>query len=262
MFDEINMLPPLLANIQQRNIDYIQIIYQDQSYTGLPAQKVIYPDLKILLDSHKIHAIEKFDPDLDLRPKHNELNKRNMGRASCRDAKCDYHQSIDIDEYFRPNEFANALSAVIANGYGFTVCPIYSYVYSQSSKYLYRWKETCDKHCFSPLLYAINEKNFMCKSPLPLSGNRIDETRYLLGEKSYCFSSDEICMHHMHMVRKDLHRKFATKAAFSDTSNHSAQKQKEHYKSISVGSKIATDPFYGAEVVKVDDEFLVIPAMQ
>lgn len=261
MFDEIEMLPPLINNIRQCGVDYINVIYQTVSYTGsIQARVDAGCMLRYMAEKGDIDSWDIFLPDFNAHTswasKHNEINKRNLGLSFCKQAGCEYFQCRDIDEYFRPREFQDALNTIIQNEYGLTCCMIY--IYLLINRQIYRHADIgyiTPTWVVYPFMYRISDESEFEKGIVYKFIN-IDHSREMRSDAVMLLDAPIVTMHHMERVRSDIDRKAISRPCFNlpDSKNDLAlylKKTHEYMPSI--------DPLYNKKIVLANDEFNILP---
>lgn len=193
--------------------DYICVGFQDVSYTGQQNDTDLRPFLADLKSRGLIDDFFLFKPDFSKSPTQNERAKRNIGLKKCRLHGCKYFMNLDTDEFFIKDEFKNAAVKFLDLKAECSAAHVKCYV--KEPDYL---AETSDlfhsAELFSPFLFKIRLFS-KCGGYSPL---RMDPTRFLNGTKKfYLFSNDEINMHHMATVRKNLKKKYENSAANGDS---------------------------------------------
>jgi hypothetical protein len=143
-----------------------------------------------------------FEPDLSLIPKENEVRLRNIGLEASRRAGCTHHISSDVDEMYKPEELAYAKQVMETGDYDYSVA-YYNTYYKDPTFLVYPIQDL-----FVSLIHPVdNEYNKERKPPeFPFL---IETTRRLSKCSKYrVFTRDEITIHHMAYIRKDLRKKF------------------------------------------------------
>jgi len=180
--------------------DHITVIYQNVSNFGEKREDDLADVLEDLRRQGLIDSYVKYDPDLSQPPRNNEHRKRVMGVERCNRAGCNYHLNLDVDEYYDAAQFKKAKEFILANGVENSAVPCYYYLKSP------RCRVEGAEYAFPFIFKSTGRIEPKCCAWFPC---RIDGTRILRsGGKFYHFNHNEIAMHHMAGIRKDMDRKF------------------------------------------------------
>lgn len=201
VFDGEELLEASIKSIRSQ-VDYINLVYQDISWYGKKAADTLYDVLERIKASGLVDEIIRYDVDLSLKPRRNEIHKRNMGLSYARNAGCTHFMTMDCDEFYREAEFAAAKELIIYEGVTHSYCNMLCYA------------DTCDKWIVDPSY--IGYVPFFCeltRSSLLERNNRtpcfIDTTRqpsHFWGAK-YLVLEPVLKMHHMKYLRRNLSQK-------------------------------------------------------
>ena len=132
----------LKASLQsiRNQVDYITIVYQQQSNAGNPISDEA---LAILHDAKNDKLFDKlieFSPDFNKARQENELEKRRIGLQAAFDKKCSHFFTIDADEFYREKELQFAKEYIEANRILTTSCSSFFHL----KRPIYRAKDlTC-----------------------------------------------------------------------------------------------------------------------
>lgn len=197
VFDGEELLEFAVKSVRTQ-IDHISVTYQTTSYFGNPSS----PDLPAIVDKLKsdglIDEAIHYEPDLTLTPKDNELRLRNIGLNASRKAGCTHHISADVDEFYRVDQLEYAKRTMDAD---YSVA--YLATYYKDPTYLV----VPVQNLMVSFIHSVEfEYNRQIKYPeFPF---RMEETRRFADCKSYkVFSKEEITIHHMSYVRRDIRKK-------------------------------------------------------
>lgn len=210
LFDGEELLEGSIKCIRN-NVNYISVIYQTTSNHGELCDGDLINTLFKLKNNGLIDEIELFKPDLTLSPTVNELRKRNLGIELSLKNECNYHMSMDSDEYYVIDEFKNMCKILIDIDYD--VCLYQMVTYYKDFNHRLEPKETY----YVPGLHKINSNTiYDVNYPSPVL---VDPTRKVNGLKFKILEREDIEMHHMSYVRKDLNKKLNNSSANSNFNN-------------------------------------------
>ncbi len=205
VFDGIELLEYSINQIRE-NVDFINIVYQNISYFGHKIkqkneEKLFSLKEKKLIDNLELFKVENIC-NTAIEAKDLEKEKRNRGRKICIENGCDYFLDLDVDELFDKEQFLKAKNFIIDNKIQYSICETVNY-------------------CYLPTIQKITQKTqyimFVCKIDWTKSlgstnySKSIDPTRGYIIEnfgKVYEFKKEDLIMHHMSNVRKDLFLKY------------------------------------------------------
>jgi hypothetical protein len=215
VFDGIELLEHSIRQIRP-HVDYVNVIYQEISWFGSTIQKEDLQTLNLLKRSNLIDDLTKFTnfspirektPAGIARAKGYERSKRQLGLDMALKKGCTHYLCMDVDEFYKTDEFARAKATIDNNGYTRTAVRFINYVNTPT---MHRG-------------YDPNRVPFICKIDMtskmtPAFFVKCDPTRGITGGKSgnHEFKPVEVTMHHMETVRKDLLLKYnsTTRAVF------------------------------------------------
>lgn len=245
VFDGEELLEFAAKSIRSE-VDHISVTYQSVSYFGNAAD----PSLAATL--HRLHAIGlidellHYDTDLSLPPKENELRLRNLGLEASRRAGCSHHISSDVDEFFDPVQLAYAKNEMEGD-YNYSVVPMSTYY--KDPTYLV-WPE---QKLVVSFIHPVHN-DYTNLIPYPTFPFHMEITRRLSKvDKFRLFTRDEIVMHHMSYVRKDLRKKFGN----SDNGRfYKIDKLISHHENYKVGERVCLLPeFLTRRTILVENRF-------
>lgn len=200
LFDGEEFLPFLLKSVRQQ-IDFISVIYQPYSYFGSPAPPEQLEILDGLASAGLIDKIVRYNSDLSLKPRVNETAIRNLGVQLSSDAGCTHHISSDVDEFYDPVQLEYAKS--IMDDHDSSV--VLNWNYFKEPTYLIVPK----REHYASFIHPVSNTYDMTSTFF----FNVDPTRKLVNtQKCKVFSEDEIVIHHMSFVRKDIRKKFVNSA--------------------------------------------------
>jgi hypothetical protein len=189
--------------------DFIILNCQTQSYYGQHIRKEDLTLIDFLQSSKLVDIVLNFncasyggfasDP---YQAKILERAKRENGRILAKINDCTHFIQMDVDEFYRKEDFIKAKQFIEDRDIWFSACPI---------------KEHINKPTLQLDGYEDIYVPFICKMgdhlSYKLGGDFVaitDPTRWYnsVGYSSYKFRPDELCMYHFNNVRKDLSWKY------------------------------------------------------
>ena len=211
LFDGEELLESSIKSIRSE-VDYINVVYQKKSYFGTPARFDIEDYLKNLQNKKLIDEIYLYDRDFEDSNKHEyEREKRDIGLHLARKRGCTHFLSMDVDEFYDVNQLKYAKQYITQNGIEASAVSIFEYlkepIYRMIDSYTFTGHSDKIYNFYCPFIMKITPKtkrhqcgNFPCL---------VDPTRGLNGNgKFYLFSKQDVVMHHMSTVRKNLAQKY------------------------------------------------------
>lgn len=227
-------------------VDHVSVTYQTLSYFGNPASIDLEEKLNHLKFIGLIDELIYYQPDLSIHHKTHELNLRNIGLEASKKAGCTHHISCDVDEFYEPHQLQYAKEVIDKNNYDFTA--VYQKVYYKKPTYLV----IPNQNLVITFIHSIdNEYVFNLEFPF-----KIEITRRFESSDNYkIFSIDEVVLHHMSYVRKDIRKKFQN----SDNAQfYKLEKFYNIYDTYQVGGRVCLLPDYlNRKTVEVDNIFSI-----
>lgn len=210
--DSIELLEPSIKNIR-KSVDHISIVYQTISNIGQQASLDIETIVKKLKNDGLVDEIIKYTPVLNYGPHNNEVAKRNLGVISSRDNGCDYHLSMDTDEFYITEELEKLKQFYIDNDLDGGYCQMLTY-YKNGSTIL-----DPPEDYYISLFYKVkdNENYFKIGTVTPVT---VDPTRSMISNKYHIFTREEIQMLHLSYVRNDIRSKLENSSARQNYDSH------------------------------------------
>jgi len=216
VFDGVELLEHSIKQIKQ-HVDFVHVAYQTQSWFGKPASTEDINKLKCLKSIGLIDSLECFNDFQIIKPvsvgiqtsKSYETKKRQFGLNACLRNGCTHFISMDVDEFYRTEEFKKAKDFVIENNISQSACRFINYV----KEPIYT-RGMDSSHV--PFICKVDRASKMSK----IFFAKCDPTRGITdnfrGIKKV-LPRDIITMHHMETVRKDLTKKYesTTRAIFN-----------------------------------------------
>ena len=210
IFDGEELLEASLKSVRDA-ADYICVVYQLKSYYGENAA----PNLQMLLNDLKnkglIDEIYLYEKDFS---KHNnnkkifEREKRDIGLNLCKKANCTHFMSMDVDEFYDSEQINYTKNFIINNNINSSACSIYEYLKYPEYRLVNDYTFTTQKlyNFYVPFIMKIHK---YAQRHGDTFQTYADPTRALNGdEKFYLFPVQDVVMHHMCTIRKDLDKKY------------------------------------------------------
>ena len=198
LFDGDELLEHSINSVRE-HADFISVVYQTESYFGNPCSIYQHDILLKLLENHLVDEIVLFKPSKLIPTPFNELAKRNLGLKLSRNSHCTHHISMDVDEIYIGSEFEEAKKIITRGSYDSSFCQMKTYYHS--TEYEISPPETY----YVSIFLKIHEKlryAFIDEYPV-----FVDPTRRVKIGNFKTFTRDEIEMHHLSYVRKDIRMK-------------------------------------------------------
>lgn len=216
VFDGIELLEHSIRQIRS-HVDHINVIYQNHSWFGAPVSKEDLIMLKALMSSKLIDELTLFSDFSTVRDKSRqgimrakgyERSKRQLGLSIALNRGCTHYLCMDVDEFYKSEEFSRAKSEIISKGYTQTAVRLINYVNIPT---IHRGYDSIRV----PFICRIDRSTKMSPSFFV----KCDPTRGLTGtgKNRHEFAPAFITMHHMETVRKNLKLKYdsTTRAVFA-----------------------------------------------
>lgn len=242
-FDGVELLEFALKNIRN-NVDHIAVTYQTKSYFG----NIANPEWKLILvnlqSSGLIDELIYYEPNLSWHHKKNELNLRNIGLNSSRNAGCTHHISADVDEFYDIVQLEYIKEIMDNENYDFSIVHLMNYY--KDPTYLV-WPI---QHMLCSLIHPVSNEY----SDTPNFPFKIEPTRRFVNSNKYkIFTKDEFIIHHMSYVRKDIKNKFQN----SDNGLFiKVDKFIDNYDNYQLGEKVCLLPdFINRKTIQVENKF-------
>ena len=202
----------------RNQVDYINVVWQEYSWTGERMDENLLILLKELINEGLIQKIIKFEFEVSQSAKKNsyyQCKKKNLGIKDLKLAGCTHGMLMDVDEFYREEEFKKAKEFVYANRITHSVCSIYDYRILP----IYRMQEARD-YCvsfifkLSVLSWVIGKKRIN-NMPCVIDAFRTTPLLPIINKFYYL---NMISMHHMTGIRRDYGKKLrSTLSNFSET---------------------------------------------
>lgn len=236
LFDGEELLEDSIRSIRD-DVDYINVIYQDVSNFGVKNSTQVKDILKQLYDNKMIDDVFLYNPNLKVYANINEIKKRNIGLNKCRENNCDFVMLMDTDEFYNNKQLKNIIEYSIKNN----LDAVYSkmYTYYKTKNYILDPIETY----YVPVLYKIHPNTKLdihTKSPYVVDGTRKSTTI----DKYKLFDENELVMHHMSYVRKDIRKKLMNSSARINFNDYISE-MVDHYNNWDISKGALVDHLGG-----------------
>lgn len=252
VFSGEELLESSIISIRSQ-VDYINVVWQEYSWTGNVCDENLE---KLLIDLKNKGLIDKIIK-YENKPPYNEKltfksrrKKINTGIKDLKKAKCTHAILIDVDEFYREDEFRKAKEFVYKKNITHSVCGIYDYRISPR----YRMQDARD-YCvgfifkLTPFSILLSKNNMPCK---------IDPFRtfpYIpLLHKFYYLNM--ISMHHMTGIRNSYENKI------KNAMSNNRPEMKEHLKNMlemqNQMEEMDEEQILKEGYIKVKDEFKIL----
>ena len=200
VFDGEELLEPSLLSIR-KSVDYINVVYQLNSWYGNPANPNLLLKIKELKNKGLIDEIIEYKPNYKKSAGYQEKQKRNLGLKYAKKASVNYFMTMDTDEFYIKEELEKAKEFILKNKITHSI--IQQIPYGTRPEQRNIQLQDC---CLVQFFCKINRFSKLKKNKkLPAL---VDPTRQLNHKLfSKYFLLHFIKMHHMSYVRNDLNRK-------------------------------------------------------
>jgi hypothetical protein len=204
LFDCEELLESSIKQIRSE-VDYINVVYQKISNFGQECSPELIPLLEDLKLKGLIDELFEYQPVFNNGPHYNEITKRNIGLDISKNAACTHHMSMDSDELYKTDEFRNMKKIVEEGDYDSSSCQMSTYYKTPTHRL------DPKEDYYVTLIFKIEEnKKFIMGFPFPTF---VDPTRRMPTIKTKMFRRNQIEMHHMSYVRKDISTKITNSSA-------------------------------------------------
>ncbi len=204
LFDGEELLESSIKSIR-KNVDYISVVYQTMSNFGNPCDDGLVPLLEELKSKGLIDELFEYRPRINRGGHFNEIKKRNLGLYLSEGAGCTHHMAMDSDEFYTDEQFKYMKDAFREGNYDSASCQMTTY-YKEP---IYRLDPK--EEYYVSLLFKIRKGvEYVMGLPFPVL---VDPTRRMEHGHTRIFNRDEIEMHHMSYVRKNLYKKLQNSSA-------------------------------------------------
>ena len=204
IFDGEELLENSIKSIRE-NVDYISVVYQTESNFGNPCDGGLVPLLEKLEGDGLIDELFMYKPTLNRGGHYNEIRKRNLGLYISEGVDCTHHMAMDSDEFYTDEQFKFMKEEMLKGDYDSSACQMTTYykepIYQLDPKEDY----------YVSLLFKIRHGvEYVMGGPFPVL---VDPTRRMVSSNCRVFTREELEMHHMSFVRKNITTKLNNSSA-------------------------------------------------
>jgi|TARA_B110000240_G_scaffold196964_1_gene250662 hypothetical protein len=210
VFDGEELLESSIKSIRD-NVDHISVVYQTISNFGNECGVGLITLLEDLKSRGLIDEVFKYKPLVNKGGHFNEMTKRNLGLSLSEGQKCTHHMAMDTDEFYTDKQFKYLKKVMVEGDYDSGACQMITY-YKEP---IYRL-EPKEEYYVSLIFKTQRGKSFIMGTPFPVL---VDPTRRMNPGKCKVFTREEIEMHHMSYVRKDIKIKLTNSSASPNFKN-------------------------------------------
>ena len=256
LFDGEELIEYSIKSIR-KNVDFVCVVWQKISNHGEPCSEGMEEFLNNLVSKGLIDKLYLYEPDItntsgDNAPRLNEVKKRNIGLELCRQNGCNYHMTIDTDEFYTDEQFRFMKEKMVLGNYGTGYC--HHIPYYKDSIYQLKYPE---RNYVSTFEKIIPNTKFVYGTPCVVD---IDPTRKTNnvnenGLSYYIFKRNECEMHHMSFVRKDIKKKLWNHSCKSSFTEEDVDRVVEYYKNWKYPQKCMWVGGYLLDIVEVPRQF-------
>lgn len=235
------------------SVDYINVVWQEYSWTGEKANEKIEALLQQFVQEGLINNIIKFefDPYKKINKYGRLLNKKkNLGLRDLKKHGCTHVMLMDVDEFYRFEEFSKAKQFVYEKKITHSACSIYDYRILP----IYRQNEPCD-YCV-PFIFKLtwfSRVSGLLRMPCYVDPNRTFPFIPFIHKFYYL---NMINMHHMTGVRKNYAKKLRN--TLSHYSENGKKAIKEYAGLQKKMEKMTEEEILESGYIKVPDEFKIL----
>lgn len=204
LFDGEELLEGSIKSIRN-SVDHVNVVYQTISNCGGTCSENLEELLHSLKEKGLIDSIIKYEPHLDKITHYNEITKRNIGLVNSLSNGCDYHMSMDSDEYYIEEEFERVKKFLDKNpDYDSSACQMKTY---------YKYPDCVidpPEDYYVSLMYKVKRGSQYMFTDFPVL---VDPTRRIPTTNCAILGRDVIEMHHMSYIRNDIRKKLTNSSA-------------------------------------------------
>lgn len=246
IFDGHELLEKSILSIRSE-VDYVIAVWQEVSNYG-DFDKGVRERVQSLHDEGLIDRLLHFSPNKGAKPSRCETAKRQWGLDVAKKEGCTHFLHIDVDEFYKADEFAKAKATIEREDIKASACRIKVY-YKEPTLSFKELDET-----YVPFIQEIQKGTKHKGGKYPVYA---DETRKTSYEGQFTtFSPSYILMHHMSWVRKDIRKKVSNSTAYPNLKRHGEKLFKEweeaeegsHIKCVFDDTLVRTDNIFGIEI--------------
>lgn len=249
LFDGEELLEGSIKCIRDE-VDYISVVYQTESNFGNPCDDNLIPLLNDLLKKGLVDELFEYKPKINKGGHHNEITKRNIGVSLSLGAGCTHHMSMDSDEYYLLQEFQYMKKTMQEGNYDSSACQLLTY-YKEPIYIL-----DPPEDYYVSLLYKLKSSSeYKIGNRLPVL---VDPTRCMEPGNCKIFTRNEVQMHHLSYIRKDIKKKLTNSSSINGFINN-INEIVDYYNKWGNGDKalLAAAPTRYSDLMKVDNLFKI-----
>jgi hypothetical protein len=211
IFDGEELLEASISQIRPC-VDHINIVYQLISNYGNQADKDLEKTLYRLKEKGLVESLYKYEPNLQKRGYYNERTKRTIGLSVARKAKCTHFLSMDADEFYVQSEFVKAKKFIMYQKIDASASFIHEYIKTPECRKIQH------ENYFVPFINRITPFS-TCKNDKKYPVYADASRKIRPWKRFWLFPHNELCMHHMSTIRKNLNTKYVN-STHNDTKNY------------------------------------------
>ena len=211
LFDGEELLEKSIQQIRSE-VDYVNVVYQKISNFGDQCSPELLPLLEDLKNRGLIDELYEYQPIFNGGPHFNEITKRNIGLEISKKAGCTHHMSMDSDEFYVTEEFRYMKKTIEDGDYDSSACQMTTYFKEPTHRL-----DPKEDYYVSLLFKITDDRNYVISFPFPVL---VDPTRRMEPGKCKIFRRNQIEMHHMSYVRKNIEKKVNNSSAKMNFQNH------------------------------------------
>jgi hypothetical protein len=226
VFDGEELLESSIRYIRDQ-VDYISAVYQMNSWFGAKASSNLLDVLNDLVNKKYIDELYEYHSEIiedeDATKAHmQQIDKRNVGLELSRKESCTHHMTIDVDEFYLPDQFRYMKNYLDTEN--FQACALQHLQYYKDSIYIIYPPEG---EYIIGIFEIQDDTKFVygAECPVPVDPSRKPEAGNL---RLAIFARHLIQMHHMSFVRKDIRTKLMSSIA-KNSINQNIDKIVDYY---------------------------------
>jgi len=255
LFDGEELLEYSIKSIRD-NVDFICVVWQKVSNHGEKCNEGLEEFLNQLVSKGLVDKLYLYEPDIaDTNGESaslNETKKRNIGLELCKQNGCNYHMTIDADEFYTEKQFQFMKKEMENGGYGTGYCQHLQYYHDS----IYQLKHPERQYVATIEKITPNTKyiyNMPCIVPIDPTRktNNVKEN----GLRYRIFSRRECQMHHLSFVRKNIKKKLWNHSSKRFFTEEGVDRIAEYYKNWKYPQKCMWAGEKLLEIKKVPRQF-------
>lgn len=204
LFDAEELLESSIKSVRDI-VDYVSVVYQTESNFGNPCNEGLVPLLTKLHSEGLIDELFEYKPKIAKGGHYNEIRKRNIGLILSEGAGCTHHMAMDSDEFYTKEQMEFVKKELVDGDYDSSACQMTTYY--KKPTFRLEPKEEYYVSLFHKIKPGVE---YVIGHPFPVL---VDPTRRVNPGNCRIFTRDEIEMHHMSYVRRDLRKKLTNSSA-------------------------------------------------